>query len=454
MVAGFLLTLEYGVASAGGARSWSDKFTSLLAEFGIYGPEWMKNEYIDCYAALLQIICVSIVLCGISAGKRFINTITCTKICVVLLIIVVGLGHFQSEHFHPFVPPSETNAKGEVVYGLPGIMLGASASFYGYIGYDEVCCLAGEAKHPAKHIPKAVMGTVIGASVLSTMATLVLVGMQQYNEIDSAAAYGKAFESIGLNFIKRVVETGEVITMPVGVLIGFLAQPRLQYAMAKDGLLPPIFARVDEKRNIFWGTLISGASLAFISLVVEFEILWDFISLGILLAFNMTNASVVIVRCRKNRPILAPVLLASYFVLSFLAAMLWQKGVVAHHLNPAEVATMSAHVRQLNVVLAWILSIVSCGLVVSIWKYCPQIHTVSSGFRAPLVPFTPCVAIFFNWFLFAQMQWFSIFMIVVWISLAVILYLIYGSRHSTSRQQTSGGTAYEMVARETEKSKI
>lgn len=199
-----------------------------MADFGIIGPAWMKNGTVDLYAAILLLLCVSVVLRGMSTGKMFINVITAAKICVVMFIIILGLLYSNAENFDPFIPPSRTLASGKIVFGWPGIMLGASACFYGYIGYDEVCCLAAEAKNPKVAIPRAVIGTVLGASFLSTMATLALVGMQNYKDIDRAASYGKAFEHNQLNWAKVLVEIGEVVTMPVGVLIAFLAQPRLQ----------------------------------------------------------------------------------------------------------------------------------------------------------------------------------------------------------------------------------
>ncbi|CAK4083716.1 unnamed protein product [Aphanomyces euteiches] len=94
-----------------------------------------QDSTLDLYAGLLMTICVSIVLCGMSAGKQFINIITVTKISVVLFIIVVGLTRFDATKLEPFLPAETTNAQDQVVFGWPGIMLGASASFYGYIGY-------------------------------------------------------------------------------------------------------------------------------------------------------------------------------------------------------------------------------------------------------------------------------------------------------------------------------
>ncbi|EEY59435.1 Amino Acid-Polyamine-Organocation (APC) Family [Phytophthora infestans T30-4] len=302
LIAGFLLTLEYGVSSAGGARSWSDKLTQWMdSQLGVQGPDWMKpkDSTIDLYAGLLMTGITAIVLCGMQAGKLVVNVVTMTKITVVMFIIVFGLANFSVDKISPFVPDQsvvEVHGKETVAFGWPGVLLGASASFYGYIGYDEVCCLAGEAKDPARNIPRAVVGTIIGAATLSILATFALVGMQKYTEIDAEESYGNAFTSVGMDWAASFVATGEVLTMPITSFIGFMAQPRVQYAMAKDGLLPAVFSKVDSKGNLFRGTLLCGTVVTLLAIFVPFHVLWNFISLGILVAFNLTNGSLLLVR--------------------------------------------------------------------------------------------------------------------------------------------------------------
>ncbi|KAG7395149.1 hypothetical protein PHYBOEH_004174 [Phytophthora boehmeriae] len=346
MIAGFLLTLEYGVSSAGGARSWSDKFTQWMeTQLGVRGPEWMKpaDSTVDVYAGLLMALNTMIVLCGMQAGKLVVNVITMTKITVVLFIIIVGLLHFDVNKMTPFVPEEtlvQLNGQERMAFGWPGVLLGASASFYGYIGYDEVCCLAGEAKNPAKNIPRAVVGTIIGAATLSILATLALVGMQKYTEIDAEESYGNAFASIGLDWAASFVASGEVLTMPITSFIGFLAQPHLQYAMAKDGLLPAAFAEIDSNGTLFRGTFLCGIGVTALAVFVPFPVLWNFISLGILTAFNLTNCSLLLVRVsnhsanedgkvEESSKASHGSLIAWYLVTSFLAAFHWQNGVIS-----------------------------------------------------------------------------------------------------------------------------
>uniref|UniRef100_A0AAV1TZI9 Cationic amino acid transporter C-terminal domain-containing protein n=1 Tax=Peronospora matthiolae TaxID=2874970 RepID=A0AAV1TZI9_9STRA len=576
LIAGFLLTLEYGVSSAGGARSWSTKVSHLVESYvsensapSLHPSTSPSTVKVDVCAGLLTATCMAVGLCGMDTNKVLVNVVTMAKITVVLFIIVVGLWHFQASNLVPFVPaermvtiPNSDPATKYAAFGWPGVLVGASASFYGYIGYDEVCCLAGEAKDPAKNIPRAIVGTIVGAATLSILATMALVGMQTYTAIDADEAFGTAFTSIGLPWAASFVAVGEVLTMPITSFIAFLAQPRVQYAMAKDGLLPKVFADVDGNGTLFRGTLLSGMGATALALFVPFNVLWNVISLGILVAFNLTNSSLLMVRATTSSnvqergaeeeatpPKYSPgAMIAAYLVFSFLAAVHWQKGVVASVSLSATTDTVmfdrymqtvgpyaAALFSMIAIALMFALSDVEtkqktvaakaraaradadapgagatdlplkksqgslvtdedscrlrsgsfdqdngekdikmedgeaeCQRKLSESMSCPEQDrslcsgasedtsessgdTVSSSgasvgedradkvvstFRAPFVPFAPCVAIFFNWFLFAQMDGMSVLLIVVWLLLAVAVYFGYSRHHSLAFQQT------------------
>ncbi|KAI9907528.1 hypothetical protein PsorP6_003745 [Peronosclerospora sorghi] len=125
---------------------------------------------------------------------------------------------------------------------------------------------------------------------------LSLVGMQKYTHLDAAESYGTEFASVGLEWAVSFVATGEVVTMPITTFIWFLAQPRVQYAMAKDGFLPDVFAAIDERGCLVRGTLVCGAGATVLAVFVQFHVLWNFISSGILVAFNLTNTSLLLLR--------------------------------------------------------------------------------------------------------------------------------------------------------------
>jgi amino acid transporter len=54
---------------------------------------------------------------------------------------------------------------------------GSTSAFFGYLGYDEVCCLAAEAKDPQRVLPQAVFGTIGTVTVLYSLAALAIAGM-------------------------------------------------------------------------------------------------------------------------------------------------------------------------------------------------------------------------------------------------------------------------------------
>lgn len=96
------------------------------------------------------------------------------------------------------------------------------------------------------------MGTIVGVTFLYVFAAWSLVGMQPYTAISEAAGFSEAFRQRGVRWAADTVAVGELVTLPLVVLVSLLAQPRLQFAMAEDGLLPAIFARVDAGGNLFW----------------------------------------------------------------------------------------------------------------------------------------------------------------------------------------------------------
>ena len=82
-----------------------------------------------------------------------------------------------------------------------------------------------------------------------------------------------------------------------------MLQPRLQYALARDGLIPKMFCEVHRGVPIK-GTIISGVSMTFLATFVPFTLLDDFVSAGILMAFSVTNSSLMLLRMHspENQP--------------------------------------------------------------------------------------------------------------------------------------------------------
>lgn len=316
----------------------------------------------------------------------------------------------------------------------PIVLLFMIQSFFGYIGFDELACMSHEAKDPQRNMPLSIVYTLGIVTLLYVAAAFALTGMQPYQDISDISGFPSAFRSNGMNWAAQIAAFGEVFTLPIVVLISVMAQPRLQYAMAKDGLLPAIFAKVDRNGNLWWGTLIAGTGMVLIASFVPFDNLNDMISAGILIAFAMTDASLVLMRYDSpdDHEGLVERLLGWFNLTSFL----WSVAVTHfwEHVLGKIVALLCAY--------KWIRSIY--GLTYQ----CTPAETFggktrrsSSGvgdmsmssnayFKTPFMPYIPCLGIFVNWYLVAQLELLGIGLLLAYLGLMTIFYFSYGRRHS------------------------
>lgn len=132
-IAGWCLTLECGISGAAVARTWGVKMTDLIVNWGRSKDDFVfssDNLGPNWYAGGIQLIVVIIFLCGVDVSKFTVNLFTVLKMVLVLFIIVCGFTAFKAENIQVFAP-----------MGVTGIMRGATACFFGFVGYDEVCGL-------------------------------------------------------------------------------------------------------------------------------------------------------------------------------------------------------------------------------------------------------------------------------------------------------------------------
>lgn len=415
VAAGACITLEYVIASSAVARSWADKVVAFILTYctdvdkaTVIVKILQPDNSISPMAFLISLASVSLLLHGVKESKKVTNFFTVTKVLLILFMCTVSLSLCETKNYSPLLPAK---------FGIAGILRGSSSSFFGYIGFDEICCMGGEVIDPAKNLPRAVLGTIGFVTVLYVLAAIGLVGMVPYNDISVTSGFPDGFRYRGYDLIAKISALGEIFTLPIVVLVTTMAQPRLQYAMAKDGLLPQIFAKVDESGNLWYGTLIAGTVMIIVSTCVPFTYLNDLISAGVLMAFSMTAASVILIRQESPRgePLLLERSLVKFNILSLSMGVLLHVGL----------DDLKGQLLPLINVLMLI------GLAMKIGTTCP----LRSGgrfaegyFETPCVPYLPLLAQFMNWYLIGQLGTFTILLLMVYVSFAILLYYIFKRR--------------------------
>ena len=286
-----------------------------------------------------------------------------------------------------------------------------------------MCCLAAEAKDPHRVLPLAVFGTISIVTVFYCLASLALVGMQDYNLINVDSGFSEAFKLRGYPLAQNIVAIGEIITLPLVVLVSFLAQPRLQYAMASDGLLPKIFAEVDRKGNLIKGILVAGLICTLIAIFVPFKYLDDMISAGVLISFNLTNSSLLVIRrCDPIHPNKFNYSLILFNILSIILNIVLTNIIFS--------STPYLMYTQFTCVLLLFLSLIFISYFISV--NCPENEDTDgiNQFRVPYLPYVPLFGIFVNYLLLAQLSYQGICLMFFYFGIACFFYFGYGIHNS------------------------
>ncbi|KAI2500028.1 Amino acid permease [Fragilaria crotonensis] len=347
--------------------------------------------------------------------KAATNWLTVVKIGLVVYMILVGFSLVHPSNWTPFIPPQ---------FGVANVIRGSTATFFGYLGYDEVCQLAGEARDPKRNLPIAIMITLGGVTLLYITAALALTGMQPFEDISSISGFPVAFRANGNLVAARIAALGEIFTLPVVVILTMIGQPRLQYALAKDGLLPSWFGIVDANGNFFNGTLFCGIVCIVLSTFIPFSHLNDMISAAVLTALNITDTSLVTLwyDSPPESPYLAEKFLGVFHVACFSACLL-----LTRYLNTAW--------GSLWFVVAALVAFIC---MIGVFRFCPK-NTVFGGnrrrkdsptadhgfFRTPFLPFWPCAGVFINWYLIAQLELIGTMGMLGFLVVVTVVYLLF-----------------------------
>jgi APA family basic amino acid/polyamine antiporter len=216
------------------------------------------------------------------------------KTTIVVFFIVLGAFYVNPENWHPFAPN-----------GASGVMSGAAIVFFAFIGFDAVSTAAEESKNPQRDIPIGIMASLAVCAVLYVLVSAVLTGMQPYTRyVDDAAAIATAVEVMHKPWVEAVVSAGAVAGMTSVLLVFQLGQPRIFMAMARDGLLPPVFAKVHPRyRTPYVTTILAGVVVGVPALFTDVGWAADLTNIGTFFAFVLVCGGVLALRrSQPGRP--------------------------------------------------------------------------------------------------------------------------------------------------------
>ena len=264
---------------------------------------------INLPAMVLVLMVTALLVIGMKESARFNNIIVFVKLAIVFLVIAFGIKYVNTANWHPFIPPN-TGETGH--FGWSGILRGAGVIFFAYIGFDAVSTAAQEAKNPQRDLPIGILGSLAVCTVLYIAMALVMTGMAHYSELNVSHPVFVAIQKAGpaLAWLGFLVNVGAIAGLASVVLVMLMGQPRIFYAMSRDGLLPKVFGKVHPKYGTPWiATIITGVVAAAVAGMFPIALLGELVSIGTLLAFVIVCGGIWVLRVRRpelERPFRTP----------------------------------------------------------------------------------------------------------------------------------------------------
>ncbi len=344
-IIGWNLMLEYCVGAIAVSISWSGYFVGILHSFGINLPAWLTFDFrtamhgfykagellkngvpfaqidpvlqrtfnavqsaphifgfpviFNFPASAVVLMLTALLVRGIKESSEFNMAIVTVKLLVLGFFIALGAYYIKPENWVPFAPN-----------GFAGIKAGAAIVFFAYIGFDCVSTVAEETRNPKKDMPVGIIGSLIICTVIYILVAAVFTGIIPFPVLKETLSHEKAeplalaFRHIHLVWAGIIVAIGAIAAQLAVLLVLQMGQARIFFSMARDGLLPDIFARVHKKfKTPHVTTMVVGFFIAAVAAFTNIEEMVDLTNIGTLFAFCLVCFGVIILRVKEpHRP--------------------------------------------------------------------------------------------------------------------------------------------------------
>ena len=352
-IIGWDLILEYAVGNVAVAISWGDYFNTLVRGVGVAMPAWLTTGYrtallssdpavhglldtaphlagwpvlVNLPAFSIVMLITWVLMLGAKESVRVNNVMVVIKLVALALFVGVGLTHMKPEHFEPFAPN-----------GFTGIHQGAAIVFFAYIGFDAISTAAEETKNPDRNLTIGILAGLAVCTLVYVVVGVALTGLVPYQSLAVADPLAFALQSAGFTTVGWIVAFGAAVSMSAVLLVFQYGQPRIFFAMARDGLLPAWAARLHPTRRIpSTTTLLTGVLVAVASLIGDAAETYDLTNIGTLFAFAIVCVGVMVLRVvepDRHRPFRVPFVwpvallgtAACLFIMAGLPAQAWTR---------------------------------------------------------------------------------------------------------------------------------
>lgn len=458
-IIGWALIMEYSFGNIYVAFSWSDYFTSFIGRIGVHIPEYLTCSYpeakkaffgtsenkellnawknapivgnlkiiLDLPALVINGLITWLVYRGVRDSKNFNNVLVLMKLAVIVLIILVGIAYVNVDNWMPINPT--TNVASFMPNGFMGVMTAVSGVFFAYIGFDALSVLSEETKDPQKNLPRGMIISLVLCTIIYIVLTLVLTGMVDYRKFDGVGdplAFIFEKSNANLPWMELTVSFVAIIAITTVLLVFQMGQPRIWYAMSRDGLMPKKFMTIHPKYNTpSYATIITGIVVGIPILFTDKSFILDFTSIGTIFAFVLVCGGVLLLPAKKKLPgrfhmpyINSKIIFPIIFLGGLTFFYFWQPSFFQNLMDWKDPAESEFRISMFFYILI--------NLTLCVLAFVKNLSLI------PLLGLSSCLYLLTgmthnNWFWFA-----------VWFAIGLVFYFAYGFRNSQLHKELNG----------------
>ncbi|MBI5762468.1 MAG: amino acid permease [Planctomycetes bacterium] len=331
-IIGWDLILEYAVGNTAVAISWAGYFKTFLRGCGVDVPIWLAIDYRSAVRdglvdqlphvfgvpiafnvlAFGIVAAITVLLVwGIKESARFNAGMVIVKLIVLAFFVVLAFYYVSPtqmvKNWHPFQPT-----------GWKGTFTGAAVIFFAYIGFDAVSTVAEETRNPKRDLPIGIIASLVICTVIYIVVAGVFSGLMPFEELQKRPKTELAESlTMALDYVAphqtwatTIVAFGSVVAHTAVLLVFQMGQPRIFFSIARDGLLPPTFARIHPRfKTPHITTILTGVFVGTVAGVSNIDEMVALTNIGTLFAFALVCIGITILRhtdADRPRPFRVP----------------------------------------------------------------------------------------------------------------------------------------------------
>lgn len=287
------------MGTIGGLGSWVA--VVFKSAFALVGMGAYLSLYVDLPFTVLAIVLTfafgAINILGAKETTLLQRILVTALVVILIAFIVFGLAESRgAESLHPNAGNSAF-----VASGLVGFVSTIGLVFVSYAGLTKVASVAEEIENPDRNIPLGMTLSLLTATVIYTLGTLILINVLPENELHGsltpvADAGSKFLSWVPFDFGVILIVVAAIAAFASTGNAGIMSASRYPYAMAKDGLIPDRLSRIGQFGTPTSAIMLTVLIMVAVLLVFDVEAVAKLASAFQLLLFGLICVAVIVMR--------------------------------------------------------------------------------------------------------------------------------------------------------------